>query len=59
MKNKECNIIRDLLPSYIENLTSDDTNTYIENHIKECSDCSTAIKNMKTDINIKKEKFLY
>lgn len=55
MKNKECNIIRDLLPSYIENLTSDDTNTYIENHIKECSDCSTAIKNMKTDINIKKD----
>ena len=38
MKNKDCNLVRDLLPNYIENLTNNDTNLFIENHLKECSE---------------------
>lgn len=55
MKSKECNVIRDLLPNYIENLTSNNTNTYIENHIKECNDCNAILKNMQINYNIKME----
>ena len=55
MKNKECDIIRDLLPNYMDNLTSKDTNAYIEDHINGCSECSTILKNMQMDYNVKKE----
>ncbi len=34
-----CCIIRDLLPSYIDQLTSKETNCIIENHLKTCSNC--------------------
>ena len=35
MKNqKQCKIVQDLLPTYIEDLTSEETNQYIEEHIK-------------------------
>ena len=34
--NKECDIIRDLLPNYLENMTSQTSNEYIQNHIEKC-----------------------
>lgn len=34
-----CNVIEDLLPLYVEGLTSDDTNFLIEEHLKTCTDC--------------------
>lgn len=53
MKNeKDCKIIADLLPNYIENLTNETTNQYIEEHLKECQDCKNALENMKKDLNI-------
>ena len=45
MKNeKECNIIRDLLPNYIEKLTNNDTNEFIEKHIENCKKCNDLLK---------------
>ena len=36
MKDKnECKIIQDLLPNYIENLTSEETNSYIKEHLEQ------------------------
>lgn len=35
----KCEIIRDLLPSYIDELTSDESNKEIEKHIKTCNCC--------------------
>ena len=32
--NNECKIVEDLLPNYIDNLTSETTNEFIEAHIK-------------------------
>lgn len=46
----KCEIIQDLLPSYIEGLTSKESNTEIENHIKDCSHCRTTLEEMKTEI---------
>lgn len=39
MQQKECMIIRDLLPSYIEQLTNDTTNSVIDEHLQGCSKC--------------------
>lgn len=36
---KECSITRDLLPYYLENLTSDTSNEYVSNHLLTCSEC--------------------
>lgn len=38
MKYK-CNVIKDLLPLYIEKITSQDSNEIIEEHLKECENC--------------------
>ena len=48
-----CEIVRDLLPSYAEGLTSDVTAKSIEYHIKDCSSCSVALDAMQAnDISI-------
>ena len=49
-KNNECKLIQDLLPNYIEGLTSEETNKYIENHIKECEECTNILKDMGKEI---------
>lgn len=46
----KCNIIRDLFPSYIDNLTSEDSNQAIEEHLKECSKCRTYLDAMKKEV---------
>lgn len=38
MKN-ECNIIRDILPLYAENMVSSDTAAFVEEHLKSCEAC--------------------
>ena len=49
---KICKIIQDLFPNYIEKLTSEETNEYIENHIKECEECKEKLKTMQKEIEI-------
>lgn len=39
MSRNQCNIVRDLLPSYIDELCSDDSKAFIEEHLKVCSEC--------------------
>lgn len=51
ISKKECEIVKDLLPNYIDNLTSNDTNTFIENHIKNCKKCEHLLKIMKENEN--------
>ena len=37
MENKEkCKIVQDLLPNYIDKLTSEETNSFVEKHLEEC-----------------------
>ena len=46
MRN-ECNIIRDLLPLYAENMVSPDTAEFIEEHLKDCESCQKEFQHMK------------
>lgn len=46
MKN-ECNIIRDILPLYAENMVSPDTVEFVEEHLKNCVECQKEYKQIK------------
>lgn len=47
----KCEIIRDLLPSYIEGLTSEESNRAIEDHLKNCPDCSKYLEEMRGKVD--------
>lgn len=46
MRN-ECNIIRDLLPLYAENMVSSDTVDFVEEHLKGCETCRKEYEKVK------------
>lgn len=57
MKEKrDCIIVQDLLPNYIEKLTNEETNNYIEEHLKECENCKNIFKNMQKDLKVNNAK---
>ena len=48
MKNNiPCEMIKDVLPSYVDKLTSDVTNNLVEEHINECKDCKNVLESMQ------------
>ena len=47
MSKIPCEIIQDLLPSYIDELTSDVTNREVEAHMTECEQCRNVFRQMK------------
>lgn len=46
-----CNIIKDLLPSYIDEICSEDTAKAVEEHIEHCEECQRYIQMMKQPTN--------
>jgi len=66
MKNKrECKIVQEyLLPNYIDNLTDEEINNYINEHINECDECKKVFEDMqkgesKEEANRKKKEINY
>ena len=47
-----CEIIKDLLPLYCDNVCSEDSKKAIEEHVKECAGCRNAFELLKKDDNI-------
>ena len=45
---KECNIVKDLLPLYAEHLVSEDTESFVEEHLKTCGECRRELKKIQT-----------
>ena len=57
MKEKrDCKIVQDLLPNYIEKLTSEETNSYIDEHLKECTECKNVLENMQKELKVNNPK---
>lgn len=50
--NEECKIIDDLLPMYVDNLTNDVTNKFIENHLSKCPECKQKLADMQNDLDV-------
>ena len=54
MNQVPCEVIRDLLPSYIDGLTSETTNRLIEEHLKECEACREVLRAMRGPEDVQK-----
>ena len=48
---RSCKIIQDLLPNYIEGLTNQETNQFIEDHLNECNECKKMYTDMKQKLS--------
>lgn len=49
MKNDlTCAVVRDLLPSYVEGLTAEETAGAVERHLGSCPDCAARLEAMRT-----------
>lgn len=53
MKSVNCDVIQDLLPSYVDKISSESTNKLVEEHIKSCEKCQEALQSMSKDIDKK------
>lgn len=52
MKNeKECEIVQDLLVSYVDGVLNPESKKLVEEHINKCKDCQEELNNIKKDIN--------
>ncbi len=47
MKKISCNVVKDLLPSYLEGICSEDTVKLVKEHLEECRECGAFIKMMQ------------
>lgn len=56
MNKNDCKIVQDLLPNYIDKLTTSETNDFIENHLSECKECTSIYENMKNDFETENKK---
>ncbi|MCI9035186.1 MAG: hypothetical protein HFJ08_14305 [Lachnospiraceae bacterium] len=45
-----CDIIKDLMPGYIDGILSETGNSAVEGHLKECKQCSKCYKEMKESL---------
>lgn len=50
MPNINCNIIKDLLPSYLDDICSKESARIIEEHFKECENCKKLYEQTKLEI---------
>lgn len=53
MKN-ECSIVRDILPLYLENMVSDETGTFVKEHLKGCPECTAELEALKAGPKVEK-----
>lgn len=51
----KCEIVKDLLPLYIDNICSKESVEEIEEHLKSCESCQATLKNYKAEIEVEKE----
>jgi hypothetical protein len=46
----DCDVIKDLIPLYIEKLASESSNHLIEEHVKNCVDCTKTLYKLQSEI---------
>ena len=52
MEKIDCNIIRDLLPLYEDNVASKETQELVRAHLADCPDCREELRKMRTPISL-------
>lgn len=56
MNELTCSVVRDLLPSYAEALTSRESNEAIKDHLEHCAECAGLYETCKTELAIPQDK---
>ncbi|MFT9820356.1 zf-HC2 domain-containing protein [Lysinibacillus sp. NPDC056185] len=56
MSKLSCEIIRDILPLYYDNVCSDDSKSLVEEHLDHCQSCKLELDRLKVDFEIPKEE---
>lgn len=51
----KCNIIRDILPLYVENMISDDTRQFVDEHLSQCQECKQELEQIKRNIPLEEK----
>ena len=46
----KCEIIRDLIPLYLDKVCSEDSRKLVEEHLAECSECRKYMKELETEL---------
>jgi len=54
MRN-ECNIIRDILPLYVENMVSEDTSEFVKEHLESCPACRAELEKLREPVEVQTE----
>lgn len=49
--NENCEVIRDLLPLYRDNVCSEASRALVEAHLKECAECRKVLEQIEKDVN--------
>ena len=44
-----CDVIRDLLPLYVDEVLSNDSKTLVDEHIEQCESCRDELKKLSGD----------
>ena len=52
----KCEIIRDLIPLYLDKVCSEDSRKLVEEHFAECSECRKYMKELETELEAVKQK---
>ncbi len=55
MMNVSCNVIKDLLPLYVEDVVSEDTRTMVAEHLAHCTDCRKQYEKLKETVTVPME----
>lgn len=52
MKENNCDIVKDLLPLYVDGVLSENSKDYVDTHLKDCEDCKKEYLQMTKNIEI-------
>ena len=50
--NNKCNLIRDILPLYVEDMVSMDTREFVSEHLEHCETCRAELEHMRKPADI-------
>lgn len=48
----KCDTVKDLLPIYVDGMTSEESNKLVEEHIKDCNECRLVLEQMKEPVKV-------
>lgn len=47
MMDKDCKIVQDILPLYVDEICSEETRQYVSNHVGTCAECAEVLRKLK------------